>query len=64
MCSVASGINPEGTITGGYTDTSGAGHGFLRSPNGTFTTFDAPGSTGLTEPFGINDAGARILRRK
>jgi hypothetical protein len=32
---------------------SGAGHGFLRAPDGTFTTIDIPGS-----PVSINPAGA------
>ena len=50
---IPSGITPDGTITGYYCDTaacaaqfavSGA-HGFLRSPSGSFTTFDPRGST-------------------
>jgi hypothetical protein len=32
-------------------------HGFLRAPDGTFTTFDPPGS-GATQAYGINPAGA------
>ena len=56
-CSASNGINPEGTITGWYTDASGVTHGFLRTRDGTFTTFDAPGSAG-TVPAGINPAGA------
>jgi hypothetical protein len=39
------GITPEGTIAGNYTDASGVQHGFLRTPTGGFTTFDPPGST-------------------
>jgi hypothetical protein len=48
------GITPDGTIAGYYCDTAacvaqagiGAGaHGFLRERNGSFTTFDPPGST-------------------
>jgi hypothetical protein len=35
------GINPEGEINGFYYDTS-VSHGFLRSPDGAITTFDAP----------------------
>jgi hypothetical protein len=54
-------INPQGTITGNYFDSSGLGHGFLRARNGTFITFDPPGVTtapGLnTAPWGINPAG-------
>ena len=40
-----SGITPDGTIAGYYSDASGVQHGFLRSPTGGFTTFDPPGST-------------------
>jgi hypothetical protein len=34
-------------------------HGFLRSRDGTFTTFDPPGSTD-TNPYGINSAGTIV----
>lgn len=58
-------INPAGTIAGQYADTSGVFHGFLRSPDGTITTFDAPGAgtslgqgTLITFADGINPAGA------
>jgi hypothetical protein len=36
------GITPEGKITGYYTDANGVDHGFLRAPNGKFTTVDDP----------------------
>src|SRR2546425_1114023 len=35
------GINPRGAIVGEYKDVIG-GHGFVRAPNGTVTTFDVP----------------------
>ena len=46
-------IAPDGTIAGQYCDTAACAaqfgfvgtHGFLRNPNGNFTTFDPPGST-------------------
>ncbi len=38
------GINTAGVITGGYTDSSEAGHGFIRSAKGVITSFDAPGA--------------------
>ena len=44
-------INPAGAITGSF-----GAHGFLRAPDGTFTTFDPPGST-ETMPASINPAG-------
>ena len=35
-------MNDRGLITGWYVDSSGLSHAFLRHPNGTFTSFDAP----------------------
>ena len=37
-------INPAGVVAGAYSDASGVNHGFLRSPDGVITTFDAPGA--------------------
>jgi uncharacterized membrane protein len=63
----AFGINASGAIAGTYTDTNNVSHGFLRSPNGTFLTFDAPTSgtgayqgTGCSAdcPVSLNDWGA------
>jgi len=63
----ASGLNQWGAIAGIYTDSNNVYHGFLRSPNGDFTTFDAPGAgTGSYEgtgcpsdcPTSLNDSGA------
>jgi hypothetical protein len=55
------GINASGAITGSYQDTNDAYHGFLRSPEGKFTTFDAPGASNSayygTSPGAINDLG-------
>ena len=56
----ATGINLEGTITGNVTDNNFGTHGFVRTPNGRFTNFDAPGAdpiVGCTCPNGINDLG-------
>ena len=56
-------INNGGTITGNYIDSKDLVHGFLRSPTGGFTTFDAPGASSVaafgygTFPESINDAG-------
>jgi hypothetical protein len=54
------GINPAGMITGGYFDANLVGHGFLRTPDGTITAIDAPGSAAPfgTNPIGNNPAGA------
>src|SRR5207253_9949412 len=57
-------INPQGTITGNYIDASNVSHGFVRAPDGTLTTFDAPGAGSTTDSFqgtypsSINQAGA------
>jgi hypothetical protein len=40
----AVGLNDAGAIAGIYTDSNNVYHGFVRSPNGNFTTFDAPGA--------------------
>jgi len=37
-------INPAGAIVGLYFDAMLMGHGFLRAPDGTITTFDVPGA--------------------
>jgi hypothetical protein len=64
VCTDPVAINPRGTVTGMYPDANGALHGFLRSPEGTIKTFDAPGAacpganSVCTEPKGINPEGA------
>ena len=63
------GFNQWGAVAGTYIDANSVQHGFLRSPNGSFTTFDAPGAgTGSYEgtgcssdcPTSLNDSGAII----
>jgi hypothetical protein len=53
---VPNAINDLGAITGAYYDVNSVGHGFLRSPDGTFATFDPPGSV-FTNPVAINLEG-------
>jgi hypothetical protein len=63
-------INPAGEIVGFFTDTSARCHGYVRSPNGTFTQIDAPDAgtgpfpqgTFPSEftPMGINPGGTII----
>jgi uncharacterized membrane protein len=54
-------INPVGTIIGYSRDANNVPHGFIRSNNGSFTSFDAPGAgTGAgqgTRAYSINPAG-------
>jgi hypothetical protein len=61
-----SGVNFFGVIAGEYIDSNNTFHGFLRDPNGKFTTFDVTGAgsgpyqgTGCYSdcPMGINDSG-------
>jgi hypothetical protein len=53
------GINDLGAITGSYADANGFSHGFVRSPQGKFTTFDVPDAGGFgTNPVAINLEGA------
>ncbi len=52
-------VNPAGDITGTYFDASFGEHGFLRTPDGTFTTIDFPGAF-FTEALAINPAGVIV----
>jgi len=54
---IPAGINDVGTITGYYVDGNNATHGFVRTPDGKITTFDAPGASDGTYPGNINDSG-------
>jgi hypothetical protein len=49
------GINDKGALTGYYY--YGGYHGFVRSHDGTYTTFDVPGDAQGTYPQGINSSG-------
>jgi hypothetical protein len=57
-------VNSAGAMTGGYYDQNGAIHGFVRNPDGTIATFDAPGAgtgSGLgTYTWAINPAGTTV----
>jgi hypothetical protein len=58
---IPSNINNLGAITGSYYDVNGFSHGFLRSPDGSFTSFDVPGVGGFgTNPRGFNLEGAVV----
>jgi hypothetical protein len=52
------GINAFGEIAGWYVDGSFTGHGFLRAPDGRFSTFDIPGDVNVVlYPIGLNEGG-------
>jgi hypothetical protein len=55
---IPSDINPAGEIVGTYYDASYVGHGFVRAPNGEFTTFNVPGAVVGTVVTSNNPAGA------
>lgn len=62
FCCAYGGINQAGTVTSPYMDSSNVLHGFQRTADGKFTTFDAPGAgTGAyqgTMPISISPEGA------
>jgi hypothetical protein len=55
------GLNEWGAVTSAYLDENNVYHGYLRSPGGVITDFDAPGAgQGFTQgtiPLGLNDLG-------
>ena len=53
---IALGNDAQGAIMGSYIDASNVYHGFLRAPDGRFTTIDVPGAPD-TVPNSINSAG-------
>jgi hypothetical protein len=55
---IATSINTKGVIAGYFGDQKNKIHGFLRSQNGSYVTFDDPASILGTEPVSINLAGA------
>jgi hypothetical protein len=60
-CADPTGINPEGAITGSYSDVNNEPHGFPRGSDGNITPFDGPlGRNGFaaTFPTAINPEGA------
>jgi hypothetical protein len=54
-------INPAGEILGSTTDSNGAVTGFLRSSQGTFTTFNVSGATEYIYPYwGVGPSGSTL----
>ena len=54
-------INDLGVIAGSYSDANGFTHGFLRNPDGKFTSFDPPGAGGYgTFPIALNIEGTVV----
>jgi uncharacterized membrane protein len=52
----AAGVNDGGEITGSYGDSAGS-HGYVRTKDGTITTFDFGGTSRATSPVAINTKG-------
>jgi len=63
---VPDGLTLTGTIVGYYLDENFVAHGFLRTPDGHFTSFDAPGAgttpdnSNGTFPLGVNQLGTVV----
>jgi hypothetical protein len=61
LAGLSPGLNVWGAVTSGYLDQNNVYHGYLRSPAGGFTDFDAPGAgKGLAQgtiPISLNDLG-------
>jgi len=55
---IVTGLNQSGAVTGSYDDADLSAHGFLRTPDGTVTKFDAVSGSHRTVPAGINDDDA------
>jgi hypothetical protein len=61
VAGLSPGLNEWGAVTSAYLDENNVYHGYLRSPGGGFTDFDAPGAgKGLAQgtiPVSLNDLG-------
>ena len=60
-------MNVVGTLVGSYVDADGVYHGYMRTADGSYTTFDVPGSTSNLEYLFVNaisDAGVIVFRAK
>ena len=59
-------VNAAGAVVGSYTDADGMPHGFIRNPDGSFTTIDLPKMPNLEFLFvnTITDAGVIGFRAK
>src|SRR5439155_1087013 len=58
---LAAAINAAGTVSGEYFDANYVTHGFVRAADGSFATFDPPGSAYvIADTVGINSAGTVV----
>ena len=59
-------VNAAGAVVGSYTDANGRPHGFIRNPDGSFTTIDVPAMPNLEFLFvnTITDFGVVAFRAK
>ena len=59
-------VNTDGLVVGGYIDTEGVYHAYLRSPDGNFISMNPPGAIEFEYVFltGINDASTFVARFK
>ena len=67
MTTYADDMNAAGTLVGSYVDTDGVYHGYMRGADGSFITFDFPGTPSNLEYLFVNaisDAGVILFRAK
>ena len=60
-------MNVANTLVGSYVDADGVYHGYMRTADGSYTTFDLPGSVSNLEYLFVNaisDAGVIVFRAK
>ena len=60
-------MNVAGTLVGSYVDADGVYHGYMRTADGSYTTFEVPGGISNLEYLfvnAINDAGVIVFRAK
>jgi probable HAF family extracellular repeat protein len=53
-------VNNRGTLLGTWFDSQGAEFGFIEPPGGQPSTFNYPGTTGVTVSSGLNDIGTAV----
>jgi len=53
-------VNNRGTLLGTWFDSNGGSYGFIEQPGGQPTTFNYPGTTGVTNSGCINDLGIAV----
>ena len=67
MITYADDMNVSGTLVGSFVDADGVYHGYMRTADGSYTTFDVPGGVSNLEYLFVNaisDTGVIVFRAK